>query len=233
MAYPLMRVTQPERANVKTYKTSLDKEIEIKPIPPLLVAKVQQAISFKADSLYPATKPTYEVVDAGGGVQTFEHNADSVSTPEERAAWDEYQTAQQKRTTYLNEQMLNFFLSRGLVIELPADDGWATSQEYWGVEVPTDPQKRLLHYIQTEILGSAQDIEGLTVAIMGATGVDGEALDAARASFRGDVRQGTRADHLSGGEIPVSEAGSALDDFAAVPRIANGQIVGAYPIAMG
>jgi len=218
---------------MQTYKTSLGTEITISPIPPMLVAKVEQAARKKAQELYPATRPMYEVTDAGGGTQLLEHDAASVSTPEERAAWDAYQTALTNRAGYVNEKLLNFMLSRGLAIELPADDTWAKNQEFWGVEVPTDPQARIQHYIQTEVLGSAQDIEDLTVAIMGATGVKTEVLEAARASFRGDLRQGSGSPGSTGGPIPVGQARPALDDVGAVPRVADGQNLGIDAGAMG
>lgn len=213
-------------ANMKTYTTQLGQEIEIQPVPPMLVAKVQQATNRKAEELYPATRPTYEVVDAGGGVLTFEHDKDSVATDEERAALAEYEAQMQKRTTFINEQMLKFFLMRGLKVELPQDNAWAEAQALFGVEVPEGGIERLLHYIQTEIIASADDLQGLTEAIMRASGVSNEALNAARASFRGELREETDPTRRVDNAVQPAER-PALVDLGPLYATGSGAGVGA------
>lgn len=220
----------------KTYTTTLGRVVKIRSIPPYLVAEVEKAQQKKAEALYPAPpKPTYTVTDAGGGEQIFEHDEKSVSTDEERAALAAYQTAMQNRANYAAGQVSEFMFERGLVVDLPADDSWAKEQEKWGVEIPTDPKARRDHYIKTEVLAGKDDIQEILLAIMAATGVDAEAVETARATFRGDLRQRQGQGTISpaSGEIPVKQARPALDDIAALPGIGDGQSLGLDAGAMG
>lgn len=219
---------------LKTYTTALGTTVKIRPIPPYLVAEVELAQRKKAEELYPAPpKPTYEVTDAGGGVQTFEHDEKSVSTDEERAALAAWQAATQAQANYAAGKVSEFMFNRGLVVDMPPDDSWAKEQEAWGVVVPTDPKERRDHYIKTEVLAGKDDIGEILVAIMAATGVAQEAVDTARATFRGELRQGQRAISPDSGPIPVGQARPALDDGAAVQGTTDGQSLGLDPGALG
>lgn len=220
--------------NFKTYTTSLGTEVKIRSIPPYLVAEVERAQQKKAAELYPAPpKPTYTVTDAGGGEQIFEHDEKSVSTDEERAALVAYQTAMLNRANYAAAQVSEFMFARGLVVDMPLDDSWVAEQEAWGVVVPTDPKARRDHYIKTEVLAGKEDIQEILLAIMTATGVDQEAVDIARATFRGDLRQGQRAISPASGEVPVGQTRPALDDFAPIQGATDGQSLGLDAGAMG
>ncbi len=222
--------------SLKSYTTSLGTEVKIRSIPPYLVAEVERAQQKKAAELYPAPpKPTYEVTDAGGGVQIFEHDEKSASTDEERAALVAYQTAILSRANYAAAQVSEFMFARGLVVDMPPDDSWVAEQEAWGVVVPSGPKERRDHYIKTEVLAGKEDIEEILLAIMAATGVDAEAVETARATFRGNLRQrqGQRAISPASTEIPVGQARPALDDNPALPGATDGQSVGLDAGAMG
>ena len=91
------------------------------------------------------------------------------------------------------------------------------------------------HYIKTEVLAGKEDIEEILLAIMAATGVDAEAVETARATFRGDLRrrQGQRAISPASTEIPVGQARPALDDITTLPGATDGQSLGLDAGAMG
>src|SRR5690606_1149115 len=61
--------------------------IPLRPIPPMLMQKVYNAVPIPAP-------PTYEVEIAGGGTQLFQHDEESVQgDPEAERAWREYKEA--------------------------------------------------------------------------------------------------------------------------------------------
>jgi len=210
----------------KTFTTRSGHIIDIMPIPQLQAAKVQQANQKKAQELYPATAPTYTVPLMGGGVQTFQHDDESAQTPEEKAAMAEYKANLAKQATFLSERMLKFYFVKGTKIKLPEDNGWAELEEAFGVEVPSEPLERLFHYIMNELLVDAEDIGGLTNAIMEETGVDKETLDAARASFRGVVGKETNAVGPTDRGQQPAEPGIEVVDFPKISRNGSHETVG-------
>lgn len=168
----------------KVFVNSVGREIKLAPVPQMLVEKVRDAAMRSVD-VPPA--PTYEVqIGDGEGTATYYHDATSVQTPEEKAAWDAYQAALARQNQAAATRVMNFYYTRGIAEEM--DGGWEAEQRYFGVEIPEDPIERKLHWIQTELLVSPVDFQEAIVAIMEASGVDEEATRAARSSFRSNAR---------------------------------------------
>ncbi len=173
----------------KFFTTSAGVQIGVQPVPPLLVEKVRAAA---AASVTVPPVPTY-LVELGDGTQVpAEHDATTLETDEEKAAWSAYEKATKERESVAGTKTMELFLIKGTTI-VPPDDDWAAEQAYFGVSVPTDPAGRKLHYIQTELLNTVDDIQGLMAAIVDASGIDPEVVTAAKATFRGGVRQETDA----------------------------------------
>lgn len=168
----------------KTFVTSVGREIKLAPVPQMLVEKVRDA-ALRSVAVPPA--PTYEVqIGDGEATATYFHDASSVQTPAEIAAWDAYQAALAQQNQAAAVRVMNFYYTRGIAEEM--DEGWEAEQRYFGVDIPEDPIERKLHWVQTELLVTPADFQNAIVAIMEASGVDEEAIRAARSSFRGDIR---------------------------------------------
>lgn len=171
----------------KFFTTSAGVQIGVQPVPPLLVEKVRKAA---ADSVEVPPPPTY-MVELGDGTQVpAEHDATTLETAEDKAAWSAYEKATKERESVAGTKTMELFLIKGTTI-VPPDDDWAEEQAYFGVVVPSDPAGRKLHYIQTELLNTVDDIQGLMAAIVDASGIDPEVVTAAKATFRDQLRQET------------------------------------------
>lgn len=89
-------------------------------------------------------------------------------------------------------EFLNLVLRRGVDIGLDGDK-WASEQkELFGIDVPTDPNERKLHYINTEVLYGApdevkEDILEIISGVMKASGIDKEKVAELQAIFRSQV----------------------------------------------
>lgn len=216
------------------FSTSKGERIRVQSFPHMLPGKVQVAAEKKALELYPATMPTYDEPLMGGGVQTFEHDDKSVEgNPEAKAALDLYRSQLQKRTGYINEKMMQFYVLTGTVVELPENDRWLRRQRFFGIEIPDDEDALLYHYITTELLGDARELMALVEQIMIASGIDSDSLAAARVSFRSIV--GEKEDTVGGPDEPDGGSGetSALVHVPTVPSFSGDGEVEDYSFAMG
>lgn len=165
-----------------TYTTAGGKVVNLTPVPPLQAQMVRGAAEKEAIKLYgEAKKPTYTTPQD----ETFEHDATSLETDEDKAAWLEYQRIQAAIDAHISEKMLRFFLYHGVDAKPLDGDQWESEQKYFGIEVPDDPIERKIHYIQSELIFAASDIQGITTKLLELAGVRPEVVEAAAATFRG------------------------------------------------
>jgi hypothetical protein len=176
--------------------TSRGKTLRIKALPSLQVQLVEQAAQKQAVALYgEAKRPTYTVIVAGGDTETNPHDETTLEVegnPEEtaanKAAWAEYKRIGRLQQNHVLEKLRDFYFLQGVEVDIPPDGEWMEVQRFFGVEIPEDPIGRRLHYIYSEALGGADDVERVISSIMAATGIGTEMIAAAAASFRGTVR---------------------------------------------
>lgn len=169
----------------KTYTTTRGVEVEFLPIP-LLLEKLQ--------SQHPQPQPpTYTVKTATGNVEVHPHDETTLETDADRQAWQEYlqQAAAAKRK--LDLALMRLIMLRGIkVLTEPAPD-WAEEQEFIGIEVPTDPRQRRMHWLETEVFANQTDYMAIVTGVMEASGVPEEVIQDAEATFRGPVEQDSAA----------------------------------------
>lgn len=135
------------------------------------------------------TAPTYTASTVDGTVQTFEHNANTVETEEDKQALAEYQAVQLELQTETNTK-----LSRAAMICVDVDPmvypRWVGRMKLMEVPIPADEFERMLLFVETEVLKSVEDIAGLIVAALYSGGaVDEAGVDAAEAAFRGSLSE--------------------------------------------
>jgi len=157
--------------------------IPLRRVAPILIEKVRQGVVLPSP-------PTYEVEVVGGDKETHLHDATTLETDEDRAAWAAYEKAQSEANGQMMERILRLLFVRATGDVLPADNSWAVEQAYLGIDVPVEPLDRKVHFIQTELLTHAEDISDFMVAAMGLIGVGEEVIQAAEATFRPALRQG-------------------------------------------
>lgn len=148
---------------------------------------VQDAAQKEAVKLHgEAVRPTYHT-SAG---EDLPHDVSSLETDEDRAAWEKYQNIVQKHQAHVSEKMLRFFLYYGVKVNPDDDQGWQERQQFFGIEIPDDPIARKIHYIQSELIFSADDLQQITRRVMTLGGVRPEVVDAAAATFSDSARDG-------------------------------------------
>jgi hypothetical protein len=195
--------------------TSSGKRLHYEPISPVALEYAEQGITKKyRERGEPLDPPTYTVETAGGGSQTFDHDAESIKDDlEAEAAWASYLDAQQRLSTEIGTVRNRIILS-AVQVELPEDKTWMYKQKSWGIEIPLLPkdtdyddpeefeyavveygQELRLHYLQTELLKTVNDAYGIVDMIMRASlegAISKEAIDAASASFRSTLPDAQR-----------------------------------------
>jgi len=148
--------------------------------------------------------PQYTVTFASGTTQQFDHNETTIKdvppgTAEQdvdkvldaqREMWLKYQDAL-KRFNAEDQIVLNEMVYEDSLggIVLPSDTTWETRQTKRRIKIPTDPEEKRQHYINTVLLkGKSDQLDLLSTIVAVSMGVVKEAdLEAVKASFRDQV----------------------------------------------
>lgn len=131
--------------------------------------------------------PTYEVETATGAREKHAHDATTLETEADKAAWEDYQQKRAAAENLLSEALVKMALLRGIKFEMPQDGAWVKEQQMMMLQIPTDPLERKLHYLTTEAFVTAEDYERLMAGVMAESGMPEEVLQQAEATFRGDM----------------------------------------------
>lgn len=210
-----------------TFTTSAGKTVQIQSVPPLLVDEVRLRAQ-KSVEVPPI--PTYEVVLEDGTVLNYEHDDQSIQddlTPDkDRKLWADRQKALREQSAVSSTKVMELFFLKGVVLDPEELEGdWKELQLFLGIEIPTNPMALRLHYLRTEILQTADDIYGILQAVMEASGVDPVILEAAKRSFRGNLRFQIDALGGSGAEVQPAQSGE-VEDQSTVPGAGDSQGLG-------
>lgn len=181
---------------MKTYTTSAGVTVEIEAVPPLLIEDVRlKAMS----SVEVPPVPTYKVELPDGSYADYEHDKKSIEdseTPEsDKVIWYKRQEAIRQQQAIAATKVMDLFLAKGVKLDrqLIENGEWRELQEYFGIQIPEHPISAKIHYLKTELLTSPDEINNLIGAIMDASGIDKNILEAARSSFRNRLRQSQEA----------------------------------------
>lgn len=214
---------------MKKFTTAAGREIGIQAVPPLLIEEVRLRAQ---QTVEVPPKPTYQVELPDGSMMTYEHDEQSVTTDEEKAAWKTYQAALTRQAQISATKVMELFMAKGTAIEMNVGE-WRELQEFFGVQIPENPIAAKIHYLRTELLTTTDDINNMMGAIMEASGIDRTVLEAAQNSFRRNLRQEQNAAVGIGGEIQPAEAGREVVYEPTLPRDGNSESVASYALEMG
>lgn len=121
-----------------------------------------------------------------GEVQKEPLSPDSIETEEEQKAWDEYTEKRDAVLQKRNDNFLKAIFFHGLDIDDFTLDEWKTEQEeVWGLDVPSNRVDLKVDYINSEIVGNAEDLGNIIAGVLGKAGVPKNQLEEMRATFRG------------------------------------------------
>lgn len=156
--------------------------------------------------------PTYTFTDVAGTEIERQHTQGTIEDPatseEDRVAWADYLLAQQAAQAEFDERrnngLLRLLAFEGFEVLDGADDGWERRHELYGMVVPTDEFEKTIHYFQTEVIGTQDDVFNIMLGIYRASGYDEEVMAKVEAGFRAEVGQTGEA---GAGNAPEPGAG--------------------------
>lgn len=159
------------------FTTADGREIKIKKVDALFIQSVQSSVTFP-------DKPTYETKTGAGRIEHRKMDELSAKqTPGGEEIWKRYQTELAEATTLQMERSMKAILLDGT--ERPEGefitDKWQRRMRTIGIPLPEDPDELWVFYLSTSL--TAEDLLGLSGAIMRLTGVAEEVIAQAEGSF--------------------------------------------------
>jgi hypothetical protein len=142
---------------------------------PLLVRKAMKGTELPK-------RPQYEAKTLGGRIER--HPLDEVSAkddPRDQARWESYLEEREEAITKRTDATTLALFAYGCDFEIP-NTGWEVMQELIGIEIPTQPTLRKVHYLETVL--DPSDLQGLLSALTRKMGVGEAEVKEAEDTFR-------------------------------------------------
>ena len=197
--------------NTQVYTTTRGKKVTLLPLSPYLSDKVKNGFikHFEDEHGSMPTPPTYDA-DIGGEMVAHEHDLtsldDDMHTEEEKAAnhaaWDEYQRMIDLFSTGETTAISEAILRNCVEFEYPKED-WKGRQELDYIIIPENEHELKLHFIQTELISSVEDLKEMVTIVLSLSGVAQEDLETVKASFRSKVEGDTPGESEDRGKVAV------------------------------
>lgn len=164
------------------------------------VAVVDREFKERKEPIDPPWYWSVEPDEKGEGGEKIFWDAASVAkdgTAEEKEAWAKHQDATNRLAQAREARATEIMLLKGLKNEedrRPTPE-WTAEQSYWGIELPTEPRKLTLEYIQSEVLKTPFDLIQATKKVM-LLNLDGvvsqEEIASVEATFQNVVEEAGR-----------------------------------------
>jgi len=166
----------------REFITSTGIKIKIKGIPQMLIDRISASVE-------KPVVPKYKIVTASEEEIWEPHNETTLQTDEDRKVYHQFLEKMAAADNIVNERMFKAICMKGIEVDLPAQTEWIEMQKFLGITIPEDPLELKYLYIQTEVIGTTEDIMTITDMVMQATGVPEAALAEARKSFPGGLQE--------------------------------------------
>lgn len=157
-------------------------EVRLKPVSRPLLDKA-------LDTSSEVQPPTYQITTATGEVEVHQHDETTLETEEDKRAWEKYQEelkrARRERATRFNRTLI----IEGVDVDPDADQAWKEKWEYLGIPIPENKFERKVEYVLAEV--AKNELTDLLAAVLDASGINTEAVDQIRGSFRAGVQRAT------------------------------------------
>ena len=178
---------------LRMFATVDGRSLTIRPVSQYLAQKTQQAVETRlvAAGRVPPI-PTYSIETASGAVETHNHDATTLETDEDKAAWAAYRAGQLLLQREKAEAATRLYLMRGLMIgEPPAE--WLSDMAALGIDLPHGPAELRYEWILMEVLPTPEDLIRAMSAItrLSMSGAAVEDIEAVEASFRRSMERHT------------------------------------------
>jgi hypothetical protein len=192
-----------------TFQLKRGGELQIRPVSNFLIAKISRAARSRyAEEHGEKECPRYEVETAGGDVERYDHDEESIKDyPDQQQEWDDWLAYKNGADAASFVAMSEVYIVDG-VLDEPPDDGWQERHKRRGLEIPDDPDQLKRHWLETEVLTSNQELWALVLAIQAAARDVEEAASIAADMFQHSV-VGTGGEEAGG---PADESGAVVDE---------------------
>lgn len=160
--------------------------------------------AFRASREIPPA-PTYEAEVLGGEKETLELDEIAAESQGRMDEWKEYQAALAKERTEFGVNFNRLITYEGVDLDAPGEDSdWEKSCKALGLKIPNNPVDRKVFYINTELLGTPEDMGQLVTAIFESSKFSPEVIKKMKETFRAAVE---RAAHpvLAKEEVGVAD----------------------------
>lgn len=199
----------------KTYTTARGVTVEFNPLSPFEMKEIHELVP-------EPLLPTRRLETAVEGYTEEEPLAeDDLQSDEERRQWRAYVRARQLAAEERSALTLKYIFVEGLKFEQGNMEAWLAKRRRWNLPIPEDEVELLALYAQTEVIGSAEDVEKITEGVMGQQGVDEATLKAVRATFQRPVqREAVGRAGSAQGEVDLQPAHGGNEGGEGVGRAA-------------
>lgn len=146
--------------------TTEGREVRLRPVSLAMLQELQIAARKSALAAgEPIEPPTYAVTTVSGDIERHPHDASTLESDEDRAAWELHQAALQKMEADANQRAVRYLLTEGVLCEEPPEE-WVQRMTWLGVEVAEHPLERRMQYLEREVLRTAADIMRVVQTVM-------------------------------------------------------------------
>ncbi|MCC6602065.1 MAG: hypothetical protein IT327_02585 [Anaerolineae bacterium] len=168
------------------YVSSRGTAVHFYPMPPMLMEKIE--VGVEAEFGPRPEPPTYTIKTAVGEDEVRTHTKETLDTPEDRAAWAAYEEELGVWESELSRRVLRAIQVECIKPADPDDTDWMEKQAFLGVPIPEGKYQRHLHWIETEFIGSNEDVVACMSIPMRLAGVPDEEMAAAEKLFRDSIQ---------------------------------------------
>jgi len=164
----------------EVFTTSDGREIPLRPVSRVYVARIQQKHAIPKP-------PTYTAQLVGGGTQTFDHDETTLESTEDHRAWKEYQEARSEAIAGRIQDTMRFLFYHCVNMEPPPVEEWSVDFDAWGID-PPDPEDKIRfkqEWIEMELLADQDDYAKFTTKLYELAGlIDSKAAEEFERFFR-------------------------------------------------
>lgn len=149
------------------YVTANGFTLHLKPVNPAMIQLAVNAVRAEFRKAGELIDPPTWTVETQAGPQAFPHTlatldveGDDKQTAINHAMWEAHQQALERLALLQGERQMFVLLTAGIDIEGDWDtEDWKEQQAAYGIEVPSDPVRRKMHWLSTVALDQLSAVE--------------------------------------------------------------------------
>jgi hypothetical protein len=164
--------------DVKNYTSSKGVNIPLRAVSQFLIDAMRS-------SRVQVPVPTYEADVFGGDKEILELDEEIAKAQGREEEWKEYLKDVEQETRVFGIQFNTMIVSEGVDLDAPGlESDWQKKCDRFKIKIPEDPIDRKVFYINTELLGTFDEMGDLMTAIFAASKFSKEVIAKMKGTFR-------------------------------------------------